>query len=506
MSEKLNVFVCENFYPEYKKVLEKEKYKDVELVTYPCLCGCKNRKEEAAALIDESVKMGRDAVVFCGKHCDILDLIPEGEAFDVRSSNFCFIHLANEPFVTYIIENGGYIIGSGWLKNWRERIAEAGFDQKEAKEFYQNFCKEIVFFDTGVAPESATELKQLSAFVGVPYKIIPVGLEMIEQILDCAIFEWKQRRLNERSKKALHESRVQCAEYNAIFDLMGKIVMYTNKRDTIGGLKNLFSMVFGAEDFRYWNNETENTDFPDNIKEFFSNKKKPFFYSKEEGRFCIKIERGDKVYGAIEIGGFLFPEHTEKYLDFAIGIAMICGLIFDNIEQYEKIKRAEEAVTYLNFHDPLTELYNRSYINDYREKNPQKTSRTVFTFDIDRLKYVNDTFGDAAGDNLIKGVAWILKRSFRDNDILARIGGDEFLAILPEADRELAERIRCRIAKEITQYNKTIEKDDLKISLSTGFAVAEKDLETLETLIQQADQFMYIDKMAKRRWVAENNS
>jgi len=66
--------------------------------------------------------------------------------FEIHTANYCFNHLASEGFINYILEKGGYVIGLGWLNNWREHIKNAGFDRETAKSFYKSFCKELVFF------------------------------------------------------------------------------------------------------------------------------------------------------------------------------------------------------------------------------------------------------------------------------------------------------------------------------------------------------------------------
>ncbi len=506
MREKLTIFVCENFYPDYRKIIEEEDYKDVVLVSFPCLCTDRKQKEEVETLLKNTIESEIPALAFCGEHCDLTKLLPEPTGIDFWKSEHCFSHLANESFLTYIIEKGGYLVGSGWLETWQEQLEKQGFDQETARRFYSEVANELVFFDTGIVSDSRKKLRELSNYLDLPFKIIGSDLKMTKRMIRCAVNEWRQRYLNERSKKALEESRIQTAEYAAIFDVLAKIVAYTNKRDTVGGIKNLFLMVFGAEDFKYWTGDLDKEEYPEAVLSLMENPAKSYSYQKEADGFCIKIERSDKLYGVIEVGGFFFPENTEKYLNFAIEIAMILGLVFNNIEQYEKITRSEENLSYLSFHDPMTELYNRTFINDYFEKNSGLIERTVFMFDIDRLKYVNDTFGHADGDKLIKSAAKVLERSFREESILARIGGDEFMAIIPETDKILADRILERLREEVENNNRDLAESHLALSLSAGFALPQGAPETLEALMQRADEEMYRDKTERRKKFAESKA
>jgi len=84
-------------------------------------------------------------------------------------------------------------------------------------------------------------------------------------------------------------------------------------------------------------------------------------------------------------------------------------------------------------------------------------------------------------------------------DTIARIGGDEFLAILPACDIGMAEAVKNRINESIILHNETIKESHLKLSLSIGFAISGNDADTLENIMIKADELMYVDKIGKRR-------
>jgi diguanylate cyclase (GGDEF)-like protein len=119
-------------------------------------------------------------------------------------------------------------------------------------------------------------------------------------------------------------------------------------------------------------------------------------------------------------------------------------------------------------------------------------------FDIDRLKHVNDHYGHAEGDKLITSVAAILKKCFREIDVVARIGGDEFVAILQDINTEGAEIIKNRIKQQIEIHNQSGQESHLQISFSIGYAVGETSEDSIEEMMKNADEQMYIDKMSRR--------
>ncbi len=122
----------------------------------------------------------------------------------------------------------------------------------------------------------------------------------------------------------------------------------------------------------------------------------------------------------------------------------------------DRMRRSVEAGLRLAALDPLTGLWNRRYALPHLDRIAERASQTeqcwsVALFDIDRFKQVNDRFGHAAGDRVLAEVADRLRQHTRSVDLVARIGGEEFLVALPEGDlavaRQVAERIRQRVAE-----------------------------------------------------------
>lgn len=502
--DKMNLYVCENYFPEFRSVCEKKGFDDVAVIPFPSMCANKKNKAETAKLLTESTADGIEGMVLCSKNCDICAMIPQGTDIEVHAANYCFGHLASEPFISYVLAKGGYILGLGWLKNWRERIADAGFDQETARHFYHDFCQELVFFDAGIDADAEKNLKELSQFLQLPYIVIPVELDYVHMMIETAVATRRLHAKNSENSKTISEMEAQCAEYAALFDLMGRIAAYANKRDAIEKVKEIFQFVFGAQQFKYWNNDYENVSMPEDIKILLSEKERDFLFDKQENRFCIKIQWHDKLFGVIDVSGFMFPQYIEKYLNFAMEIVKICGLVFSNNEQYLKILKSEQEQRYSSTHDALTDLYNRTYVNEILNQGTQEKYCTVFMFDIDRLKAVNDNYGHAEGDKHIVNTAEILKKCFRETDVLARIGGDEFVAVLHGTNQKGAEITKNRIARQIDLHNSKELESHLKISLSIGYAVGEKSKDTIEAIMKEADKLMYADKM-ERRSDADNN-
>lgn len=154
-------------------------------------------------------------------------------------------------------------------------------------------------------------------------------------------------------------------------------------------------------------------------------------------------------------------------------------------------KKAEEYLHYLGTHDVMTGLFNRAYFEEQLVKLEDAQNISIVMADLDGLKTMNDRLGHQAGDKLIRRAAEVLKSAFEEQNIVARIGGDEFAAILPGLDREDVQKVIERIRSLIPLNNKYYQGPQLNISL--GAATRKKD-ESLEKTMMRADDSMYEDK------------
>ena len=151
----------------------------------------------------------------------------------------------------------------------------------------------------------------------------------------------------------------------------------------------------------------------------------------------------------------------------------------------------EQELRYYGEYDILTGLKNRNGFAKSTQ-NLQWENMTVLVCDIDGLKIINDTLGHWAGDQLIKNAAEMLQGICASEQWLFRMGGDEFLMLLPERTKEQGLEVYSRLKEQIKDNQKT---EKLSLSLSIGVATgrAESD-NSLTDIIQQADSEMYQEK------------
>lgn len=161
-------------------------------------------------------------------------------------------------------------------------------------------------------------------------------------------------------------------------------------------------------------------------------------------------------------------------------------------------KRQEEALNYVSTHDTLTGLFNRAYFDTEmaRMVNSRHYPLSIVIADVDGLKSINDTFGHTEGDRLIKEAAQVLQQAFRGEDVVARIGGDEFAVILQNADEASVKEAIKRVLSFQAAINQG--KDDRALSISLGSATAENS-EQLSNAFKMADSRMYFYKIRRKQ-------
>jgi diguanylate cyclase (GGDEF)-like protein len=157
--------------------------------------------------------------------------------------------------------------------------------------------------------------------------------------------------------------------------------------------------------------------------------------------------------------------------------------------------------------DLLTGQFNRRAMSDLMAKMAQRSFdgpaavESVVMIDIDRFKTINDTYGHDAGDRVLAQVAHCIKLSLRDHDVLSRWGGEEFLAVLPGADREAAMMISERLRSNIAAMRIEVENGEVSVTCSVGVASSSNGQSSLRALLRMADAALYDAKQLGRNLV-----
>ncbi|WP_317932224.1 diguanylate cyclase [Halioxenophilus sp. WMMB6] len=203
----------------------------------------------------------------------------------------------------------------------------------------------------------------------------------------------------------------------------------------------------------------------------------------------------------------LIPFYHYAYLAVELGLlgeALLLSLaLADRLNQIETERNLAKYQAQI---DPLSSLFNRRAFDEiapqlWQRAQAEAAPMSVTALDIDRFKGINDEHGHVVGDRVIKRVSQIIKSHCRPSDVIVRWGGDEFILLLPNTNKEQALAIaeRCRQAIHATRI--ALDEREIQVSVSVGIAEKSPADGTLEILMRRADDNLYSAKRAGRNLV-----
>ena len=203
---------------------------------------------------------------------------------------------------------------------------------------------------------------------------------------------------------------------------------------------------------------------------------------------CLIVVAGDATIDILTSGASAFS--SRRHLIFGLGVAPFVALFMASVHHLVRVKN--ELHTHANT-DMLTGLMNRRAFLDALEDAEEGA---VMMIDVDHFKLVNDKYGHAAGDAVLTAIAGHLQTNLRAEDIIARVGGEEFAVYLVGADSTEIDRIGARVCAGFTLYNETV-RAPIKVTMSIGAAYAAM-APTQNELFARADQALYEAKHSGR--------
>jgi diguanylate cyclase (GGDEF)-like protein len=205
---------------------------------------------------------------------------------------------------------------------------------------------------------------------------------------------------------------------------------------------------------------------------------------------------GVPLEGEGQVIGAMVTQSYQENIHFRQEDLRLLEFVSTQVAQMIDRKRVEEKVRYMSIHDSLTGLYNRAYFDEElkRLEHGRQFPVSILMADLDKMKEVNDMDGHAAGDELLRQAAGAIRAAFRQEDVVARIGGDEFAVLLPGIGSNLAGKARQRILDNLYELNVTRAGKPIHISMGCGTA---DDGYSLVEALKIADNRMYIEKQDK---------
>jgi len=210
---------------------------------------------------------------------------------------------------------------------------------------------------------------------------------------------------------------------------------------------------------------------------------------------CVPLKINGKIKGIIYLDSFEENKFSRDDLNFVKLLSSELSGIIEKSIIYTKMKNLSST-------DHLTGCFSRRILYSDLKKEIIRGERynkifSIIMVDVDNFKKYNDKFGHQKGDTLLKKVVSTIKKNLRKIDTIYRFGGDEFIILLPETDKEGTKKVTKKIKEEIERIDIKID-EETKITISTGIAIFTKDGEKTKELLEKADQNMYREKSRKK--------
>jgi diguanylate cyclase (GGDEF)-like protein len=373
-----------------------------------------------------------------------------------------------------------------------------GFEPDGARQFFQESVTRIVLVDTLDDPASQNELRELAEFLGMPAEVAACGVDLFAALLGTIVESWRWRCERRELETIQAAANRRLGDYGLVHDTLGRLVTIQSETELVAVMFELFSMLFAPESIVYRpvhrGERGEAVRWPEDAPAD-DGESAEFVVSGEESasigsntglalRFCHMAE----TLAVVELRQVACPQYQEHYLALGVTLAQLCGLAVANARNYQ-------ALQHLAGTDELTGLSNRRRFFALAQHQFMLARRhayrlCVIMFDIDHFKKVNDTYGHAMGDRVLRKVARTCEGSVRATDLMGRYGGEEFVVLLHETDaagaRVAAERMRASVEALVFET----PQGTLRVTISLGVAESAPGRE-LDAEIARADAALY---------------
>jgi len=269
----------------------------------------------------------------------------------IHSVEQCAHLVADKARCDTFLAEGAYLLTPGWLARWRPYLSEWGFDRNTAIQFFGEFSSRLVLLDTGVDRRSADLVKEMAGFLELPFEIEAVGRDLFRLRLENIALCSRLSDPGAEAPKAGSEARTLASDYAAAFDLIDSMAGIGTEPEIIDRMLGVFETLFAADSLTYGSFRGDN---PEAVKARLKNipsAESPvndlgafadeYAWTESGNGFRLLVAHQGERLGVLEVDDIAFPENKERYLNLALTVGRLCGLLIFNARTYEKIKQTE---------------------------------------------------------------------------------------------------------------------------------------------------------------------
>lgn len=359
--------------------------------------------------------------------------------------------------------------------------------------------------DLGDSADFISNILKISSFWLIFYGAVVLGIERPFRLME-------NNENLEKLENLLKEDEKMIKLYEDIFVNTNNGILVSDKNNQIIKVNSAFSRITGYSDSEAMNKTPKMLKSGRQSKEFYAEMWKDL-----NEKSCWSGEVWNKSKD-----GTVYPQWLSINVIRDLKTMQI-NYFISNFSDISVLKESQDALEYMAHHDGLTGLVNRILLKSHLDnmiksrKRDNKVGAVLF-LDLDKFKFVNDTYGHSAGDTLLQDVSKRLLALVRSSDIVGRVGGDEFIILLSNvSSKENIRVIANKIVQEISRDFLNIVEQPINIGTSVGIAIFPEQSDSVEELIKYSDIAMFESKnngrnsytfyeSGMKEMIVENNS
>jgi diguanylate cyclase (GGDEF)-like protein/PAS domain S-box-containing protein len=355
MADKLGLLICQVLAGEAEAILKEGEFQDIALATYFPHPG---RPGTAWDVLDQIIQTQfKD----CTQIYLLGDASLEGLEPPPQNLRHCSLiqeadsayFLINQTVVDKIAGKGGFVINPGWLKHWKYYLGLWGSKGQASELLYSQQSTHLVLLDTGVYPESSTRLKEAADFVGLPAKVLPIGLDFFRLTIKSLMLRWRLNHSQDVSSGPKLRTASPTEPSRLFPPLLDQLTRFKTEGEAIGALLDYCLETFAPRKITYlsllqgkprklYSPSPSSPGDASLGKDLLSNLGQEYSWTETQKGFRLRIRYLDETLGVLEVDELTHPEDREKMLQQLTPLTRLFGLTISTIRLTHLLRREQD--------------------------------------------------------------------------------------------------------------------------------------------------------------------
>ena len=336
MTEYLRLVVCSNLEEEVQAVLGALESPKVVVTTVRCLCHLPLAASQKifTDAVSCASDQGRHQVLVLGRLGGMVADLPDNLAQEVHSlaERQCFELIAPPKLIEHLQGSGAFTTSPGWIRNWKHVMREWGADRDTARLMFQEMSKKIVMLDTFCRDEYFEQLYEFADYVGLPFEIMPIGLEYLQSRLEVKISHWFE---SQRARELDRATRV-ASDNLMVMDLLKDTIHTLDEEGILEKIRTLLEMLLAPKCVRFCPPDDSTTQ-GESLTSIDASTG-PAFWDEALSGFRIPLVRDGLLLCSIECECVMFPEHRDHYSQLISMLSDVFALSINNAKIHDELK------------------------------------------------------------------------------------------------------------------------------------------------------------------------